>query len=156
MGALVRDMVPSRRKYATMTWKQYAEVFSARLEPVTEKRLLYQQFRSRMQQTGKSFYLYVLDKYNLLKHSSVQKTILRILWIIRLDDWQFKNVCEFCLVQVQKKLTNFKKLVYVNFTLVETWLQSGEIDAAKAIGSEVCLFCYSTWTPALRWNQSTQ
>ena len=96
-----------------------------------------------MQQTGKSFYLYVLDKYNLLKHSSVQKTIWRILWIIRLDDWQFKKVCEFCLVQVQKKLTNFRKLVYVNFTLVQAWLQSGEIDVAKAIGYEVCLFSYS-------------
>ena len=61
MGELVRDMVPSRRKYATMTWKQYAEVFSARLEPVTKKRLLYQQFSIQNAANWKILYLYVLD-----------------------------------------------------------------------------------------------
>ena len=54
VGALINDMVPDRPKYAAMTGKQYANAIKARLEPVTEKRLLYQQFLARTQQTGES------------------------------------------------------------------------------------------------------
>ena len=74
VGAVVNHMAPDCPKYAAMTGKQYANVIKARLEPVTEKRLLYQQFLARTQQTGESVDLYVLDKHNLFKRSSITKT----------------------------------------------------------------------------------
>lgn len=148
VGALCNDMVPDRPKYAAMTGKQYANAIKARLEPVTEKRLLYQQFLARTQQTGESVDLYVLDKYNLFKRSSVKRNRNFedfIDYTIRgfVNPYLKKKVRESCVMKIPKTFAKFRQLVSVNVTLIQSRLQSGEIDATEATGCEVRLFSYS-------------
>lgn len=148
VGALVVDMTPDRPKYAKMTGKQYANAIKSRLEPVTEKRLLYQQFLARTQQTGESVDLYVLDKHNLFKRSSITKTRNFedfVDYTIRgfLNAYLKKKVRESCVMKVPRTFIQFRKLVNINVTLIQARLQSGEIDATEAVGCEVRLFSYS-------------
>ena len=148
VGALVNDMLPDRPKYAAMTGKQYANAIKARLEPVTEKRLLYQQFVARTQQTGESVDLYVLDKHNLFKRSSVKRTRNFedfIDYTIRgfINPYLKKKVRESCVMKVPKTFVKFREMVNINVTLIQARLQSGEIDATEATGCEVRLFSYS-------------
>ena len=148
VGALINDMVPDRPKYAAMTGKQYANAIKARLEPVTEKRLLYQQFLARTQQTGESVDLYVLDKHNLFRRSSVKGTRNFedfIDYTIRgfINPYLKKKVRESCVMKVPKTFVKFREMVNINVTLIQSRLQSGEIDATEATGCEVRLFSYS-------------
>lgn len=148
VGALVSDMLPSRRKYKGLSGGQYAEMVRSRLEPVTEKRLIYQQFLSRTQQTNESVDLYVLDKYNLFKRSTIAKSR-------NLDDFldysirgltnQYlkKKIREACVINVPKSFIKFRALLNKMLTLVQSRLQSGELDASEGAGCEVRLYSYS-------------
>ena len=148
VGVLMNDMVPTKRKYTKMTGIQYAEAIKKRLEPVTEKRLIYQQFLTRSQQPAESVDLYILDKFNLFKRASIQKTRDFddfIDYAIRgfINGYLKQKVREACVMKVPRNFMKFRDIVNKNVTLIQSRLQSGEIDSSEATGCEVRIFSYS-------------
>ena len=148
VGALINDMVPTKRKFKVMSGKQYAEAVRARLEPVTERRLLYQQFLSRTQQTGESIDLYLLDKFNLFKRSSIGKnrdfeefmdqTIRGFL-----NAYLKEKVREACTMKTPKSFIKFREITNKQVTFIQSRLQANEMDASEGQGVEVKMYSYS-------------
>ena len=148
VGTLINDMVPTKKKFRNMSGKQYAEAVRARLEPVTEKRLIYQQFLSRTQQMSEPVDLYLLDKFHLFKRSSKEKTrdfedfmdqAIRGF----INAYLKEKVREVCIMKPPKSFAKFREIVNKQVTFIQSRLQSNELDASEGQGVEVKLYSYS-------------
>ena len=149
-SALIIDMAPSDSDYLGLSGKSYARAVGERLEPVTEKKLIYQQFLNRIQQHGESVDLYVLDKHNLFLRGT--KTETRnfddcVEYTIRglTNEYLKRKVRERSALtdHTPKTFVTLRGLINSMVTLVQSRLQSGELDATEGVGCEVHLYSYS-------------
>ena len=160
VGQLINDMAPSGKRFTTMSGRSYAAKVQGRLEPIAEKRLIYQQFLARSQQPREAVDLYILDKFNLFQRATATKArdfedFLD--YTIRGFENAYlkRRVRESCVLHRPVDFRRFRSVVSKNVALVQSLLQSGEMDAIEGVGCEIQIYSYSYTDSALEGSQQT-